>query len=183
MYGGKHPSIFNDEDEDGVWSLGFRPLNEYVELSTQNEAGIGLFRCPSEREISDHQGTPGGSNGYSTYEYFGNCYLLNWRLTVAWNDDYTETISNENFRLSDVKIPFHTLVLAGDCQWYNTMYDTPWDANFHNYDDRMNLLFLDGHVEFIRVARRMYISSGYSFLPYTDVPEKEEEEEEEEEEE
>ena len=80
-----------------------------------------------------------------------------------------------------MKIPFHSLVLAGDCQWYYTMFDAPWDANFHNYDDRMNLLFLDGHVEFIQVNRGVYVSSGYSFSPYTNVPEKEEEEEEEEE--
>ena len=171
LYGGKHPSIFNNEA--GLWALDYRPLNEYLDLSRQNEVGIGLFRCPSDREIRNNEGTPGGTNGYTTYEYFGNSYLLNWQLLVVWNDDFTQRDRSKNFRLGDVKIPFHRLVLAGDCQWYYTVIDTFWDANFHNYDDRMNLLFLDGRVEFVQLERGKDVSSDYSFSPYTDVPEEE----------
>ena len=151
MYGGKHPSIFNNEA--GMWALDFRPLNQYVELSTRNEAGIGLFRCPSDREISNNLGVTGGTKGYTTYEFFGNSYLLNRLLTVVWNDDFTQIDPMKNFRLRDVKIPFQSLVLAGDCQWGYTVNDTFWDANFHNYDDRVPLLFSDGHAGVIQMIR------------------------------
>ena len=69
-------------------------------------------------------------------------------------------------RLSDVRIPHSRMVLAGDCQWYYSVLDAPWDAHFHNRQDRMNLMFLDGHVAYVQIVRGAEAMETYSFLPF-----------------
>ena len=78
------------------------------------------------------------------------------------------------------QIPLANVVLAGDCQWYYTILDVHWDANFHNDSDRMGLVFLDGHASFLQLVRDEAITPEYSFWPYRPPPPEEEEEEPEE---
>ena len=79
FYGGREPCIASPN----FWALDYRPLNPYVTLTEQNQDQAELFRCPADRPIVDDQGQPGVTKGYTTYEYLGNCYLMNWMLSSS----------------------------------------------------------------------------------------------------
>jgi len=176
FYGGRHPSVMNDRSG---WALEYRPLNPYVTMDLVNERGTGLFRCPFDRTIIDTvRGGISHLDGYTAYEYYGNDYLLNWLLLRPFNPETAELLPGiRSFRLDDVQIEASRLVMAGDCQWYYTVNDAQWDANFHNYDEQMNLLFVDGHVAFTQMERGWGITGQYTFWPYTYIPPSEDEEE------
>ena len=75
-------------------------------------------------------------------------------------------INSAPFRLNDVKIGTCRVVLAGDCQWYYTCLSAAWDANFHTELDKFNLLFLDGHVAYIKIPRNVdSIAEDISWYP------------------
>ena len=160
FYGGKHPAISNTILGN---TLSYRPLNPYVGMSLQDEKGIGVFQCPADRPILD----PNGGDityGNTTYDFYGNSYMMNFQLL------YRSSPKQKNLRLpvrlNEIEIPHSLLVLAADCQWYYTVNDSPWDANFHNYEDRMAVLFLDGHAAFLQLIRGVGATEDYSFFPF-----------------
>jgi prepilin-type processing-associated H-X9-DG protein len=55
------------------------------------------------------------------------------------------------------------VVLQGDTQWYYSVNSAAWDANFHNRDNRVNLVFLDGHAALTRIVPHMDITPDYCF--------------------
>ena len=169
FYGGKHPAICNT---DRANSLEYRPLNPYIDMLLQNESGIGLFRCASDRPILNPSGGVGVTRGHDTYDYFGNCYMMNPFLLYAVRRNGRRSYTRP-FHVKKVQIPPSELVLAGDCQWYYTVGDYPWDAHFHNYEDRMAMVFLDGHASFMQLTRGSSVTSDYSFWPYDWWPEEE----------
>ena len=146
-------------------SLNYRPLNQYVAMNLQNEDGTGIFRCPLDREIAGINMDYSPTYGYDTYDYYGNSYSMN------------SVLLRGPYKLRDIEIPTSLLVLAGDCQWYFTLHDAPYDANFHNYDDRVGLVFMDGRAGFVQLTRRQPVTEEYSFSP--SWPEKQEQEGEE----
>jgi prepilin-type N-terminal cleavage/methylation domain-containing protein/prepilin-type processing-associated H-X9-DG protein len=164
FYGGKHPSVYNLGS-----MLPYRPLNPYVAMAIKNEQQAEVFRCPADRPILDGDGGMGPSGGYPTYDFYGNSYMMNSGLT--WRTEPNPSNPNayifvyKPYRLSEIETVPSRLVLAGDCQWYYTMCDTVWDANFHNYDDRMNMLFLDGHVKYLQLVRGKGDTGEYTFDP------------------
>ena len=176
FYGGRHPAIVNDaEAGKSSFMLSYRPLNHYVGMMVENERGLGLFRCPADRPIGDPDGGQGVTRGHTTYDYFGNSYMMNWMLLVPIDTETGREQMGETFYLNDVEIPASELVLAADCQWYYTVADARWDAHFHNTEDKMNVLFLDGHASFLQLVRGESATPDYTFWPYQ--PEEEEEEE------
>jgi len=176
FYGGRHPSVMNERA--GGWALPYRPLNPYVAMDLRNERGTGLFQCPFDRTIIDTvRGGISHLDGFTAYEYYGNDYLLNWLLLRPFHAETAELVPGvKSFRLEYVQVEAARLVMAGDCQWYYTVNDAQWDANFHNYDEQMNLLFVDGHVSFLQLERGWGITGQYTFWPYTYIPLEEEDE-------
>ena len=173
FYGGKHPSIGNALPNSTLPTLHYRPLNPYVDMKLKNESGTGLFRCPVDREITHPGGEVADWQGYNTYDFFGNSYLMNHNLLRTWDEKAEKFIP---FLLGYAEISTSMLVVAGGCQWYYSLPDSQWDANFHNYDDRVGLVFMDGHAGFIQLHRGAGgVTDDYSFSPYW--PEEEEEEE------
>jgi prepilin-type N-terminal cleavage/methylation domain-containing protein len=170
FYGGKHPAILDKESGERE----SRPLNPYVDMRLQNESGVGLFRCPVDRAIVC-SGQPSATEGYDTYDYYGNSYRMNWYLLCDWNRETYTPIWNKPFHFQDVEISNSQVILAGDCQWYFSIRDSWWDANFHNYDDRVGMLFLDGHAGFIQLLRGENITEDYSDWMFKVVEEEEEE--------
>ena len=157
FYGGLHPSAWNPAGA----TLQYRPLNPYVSRRLVNEKEAPLFRCPDDRNI------PGVTRQYTAYEYFGNDYLMNAALLYISRDDpQTPTIWEfESLQLVDVSIPYSQLILAGDAQWYYSINDARWDAHFHNNQDVMNVLFLDGHVTYQQIKRGQVVTNAYSAIP------------------
>lgn len=160
FYGGKHPAIINERDSG---ALPYRPLNPYVSRAIKNEDAAELFECPSDRRIPGITKWRGKS--YSTYDFYGNSYMMNWLLLQPVNPE-TGFYKRGVFLLRDVEVPFNHLALAGDCQWYYTVNRARWDAHFHNREDRMNILFLDGRAEFLQLVRGEGVSGRYTFWPY-----------------
>ena len=153
FYGGKHPSLWNDP----TWTLACRPLNPYLVMAFKNEPQAPVFRCPADRPILNGEGGLGPSQGYPTYDFYGNSYMLNSGVTCR----YEQSDANPDLGYY-VYIPYRTgeiltipsrLALAGDCQWYYSVLDAVWDANFHNEENRVNLLYLDGHVCYTQILR------------------------------
>jgi len=162
FYGGKQPCVY---DTLYGTTLPFRPLNPYLDQSLTNEQGTGIFQCAADGEI--RHATTGVSNteGYKTYEYYGNSYMMNHLLLVPLDSDGAE-VRDQPFRLTSVEIPLSVLAVAGDCQWYYTVNNLPWNAQFHNKEDKMGVGFLDGHAEFLRLVRGEPVTAAYSFSPY-----------------
>lgn len=138
----------------------------YVDMAVRNQNAAEIFECPADREIRDPLGLKELTGGHSTYDFYGNSYMMNWLLLSPINERTGFVNRRGVFRLSDVEIPYSNVVLAADCQWYYTVNNARWDAHFHNYDDKMNVLFLDGHVEFLQLIRKRHITGKYSFSPY-----------------
>ena len=175
FYGGKHPAIANEEEQRvGLPTLHYRPLNPYFTMKLQNESGVGLFRCPADRAISHPGGEVTVSEGYDTYDFYGNSYMMNWMLLFAWDSKTLERIPGQ-LRVGDVEISASQLVVSADCQWYYSVNDGLWDANFHNYDDRVGMVFLDGHAGFIQIIRGESVTEDYSFWMYEIFEEEEQE--------
>jgi prepilin-type N-terminal cleavage/methylation domain-containing protein/prepilin-type processing-associated H-X9-DG protein len=160
FYGGKEPVIYPTGQR-------YRPLNPYVGRAMQKENNAAPFRCPGDRPIGKLWPVDGDvTGGHTVYDYFGNCYMLNYCLTYHCNYKTGMPVDNAPFRLSDVKIATCRVVLAGDIQWYYTAFNASWDANFHTEIDKFNLLFLDGHVRYIKMPRNTdAIADDYTWLP------------------
>ncbi|MCC7147307.1 MAG: type II secretion system protein [Phycisphaeraceae bacterium] len=167
FYGGKDPTTF----DFGLAQLEIRPLNPYANLALDGEGGAELFRCPGDRPIwNPNEAEAGPTNRYTTYEYFGNCYMLN-PLLLYRDDPKKAGIQYRRFSVFQVEPDVSSVVLTGDCQWYYSLNKTKWDARFHTEEDQMNLLFLDGHVKYTRIIGGESISAEYTFLPYpSDYP-------------
>jgi len=163
FYGGKEPCIATGE---AIPQLPYRPLNPYVSLAMEDESAAGTFRCSMDRDIRRPDGTPGPTRGHPTYDFYGNSYMMNWLLLLGYDRQREEFLYGQSVRLSYVELPHSLVVLAGDCQWYYTVNDTIWDAYFHNRDDRMNLVFLDGHAAMTQLVRDEDVTEDYSFLPW-----------------
>ncbi len=165
FYGGKHPSICNDLMPR--FALPFRPLNPYADKAMQNMSSAEEFHCPADREIRSRDDTYSLTGGRDAYDHFGNSYMMNNALLSGWRTTGKYAIpTGWAFRLSYVEVHFSRLVVAGDCQWYYTINDFPWNAEFHNSNDKMNMLFLDGRAEFMQMERGKSSGNDYVFWPY-----------------
>jgi len=154
-----------------------RPLNEYVNLPTEapdSPSGARIFRCPSDRG-----GVPGTT--LSAYRRFGTSYQTNI-LLIGQNQIGTRGIPSQlkplhhqiNQRLKNLAITSigrgGKLLLIGDYGWVNQwMPGVPLRTEWHNKDYHHNLAFLDGHVEFLRIRKGLYVTSDYSVLPFQEL--------------
>jgi len=163
FYGGKQPCIY--DDYHAPTGLAFRPLNPYVDQALKKEKGTGLFSCPADGQIKHSVTGASDTLGYTTYEYYGNSYMMTDSLLVPRDESGREQ-KGETFYLKYVEIPYSQMGLAGDSQWYYAANDSLWQAHFHNRRDKVNVVFLDGHVEYLQMVRGELVTDAYSFWPY-----------------
>jgi len=161
FYGGKGVDIWSHP----IWTLDHRPLNPYVAMALRGEFHAEIFRCAADGVILGLNGRSSPTMGATTHEYFGNSYMMNYTL-LRTLDPETLLWLYKPVRLFDVKLPHSRVVLAGDCQWYYSMLDAPYDAQFHNREHKVNLLFLDGHVAFTQIVKGKSAWVDYSFWPF-----------------
>jgi prepilin-type N-terminal cleavage/methylation domain-containing protein/prepilin-type processing-associated H-X9-DG protein len=160
-YGGRDPCLYD------FTKLGMdhRPLNPYVNLQLRGEKAAETFRCPQDRPIySTDENKKGVTEGHSTYEYFGNCYVLNPAVLYLDNPE-TKVLELDRFGEANVEVDHSSFVLTGDCQWYYYVNEGPWDAAFHGSSNKANLLFLDGHVSYMELVAGKATAPGYTFDP------------------
>ncbi len=160
FYGGKHPSMMRIGPE-----LKHRPLNPYVDLAERGSHGSRVFACTEDREIIEHINHRSMTEGHSSWDFYGNSYMLNPAMIEK------TTVSQRNGRivltrsqrpLSDVTLNHSLVLLAGDAQWFPSALNRPVDAQFHNTHDQMNVLFLDGHVKYVQMIRGQAMGTDYS---------------------
>lgn len=189
-YGGKQPSIC-EAPEKGQFSTPMpmtRPLNPYLLTVNYFERPDGKggtkvvpvvdqaphFRCPSDHgnQALDIRSS---TYGNTCYDWLGNSYRGNWLLMVDTDPLTYRSVVDQSgkscpFRLPMVKVSPSVVILAGDAPWFQSVCDVRvvWSV-FHSSDDRVNLLFLDGHVKYTRIQRGIAVTGEYSQLPYPEV--------------
>ena len=188
MYLDEHRGRFYQEEDANLKYGGWkgtkadwwpRPLNEYLDLPgtihTSNDAGI--FNCPGDRG-----GVPGYAISEKAYNYLGTSYQTNIFLV---GQDACKPFSTETEELdqeiSDRLGELHMrrvynparLLLIGDYGWINQwkpkVHPEPeWKerAEWHDKEDHHSMAFLDGHVEFLKIHKGVYVAGNYSVLPF-----------------
>jgi len=159
FYGGKEPAIATNP----LWVLQYRPLNPYIGMEIKSQPVAEVFRCPVQREI------PNVTNGYSVFDYYGNSYMLTSMLLYNYDPNAADLGVSRINHIGDIKIDPARMVLAGDCQWYYAVENAQWDANFHNRQDKMNIVYLDGHEKFTQIIRGKAQTAEYSFYTIEDT--------------
>lgn len=170
---------FGGWEGDGGWDPNQRPLNRYVglpgELGTEDSAKV--FCCPADKGGVDCDP--------KAYLRFGNSYQTNLML-IGPKKLETGSFLPEPIRILNAAINTRfeglrrssvsnhsLLLLVGDNNWV-----TEWDPIlppfyrgkvWHSDPNRYNLAFLDGHVEFLKISRGIFINDEYSVVPFKDL--------------
>jgi prepilin-type N-terminal cleavage/methylation domain-containing protein/prepilin-type processing-associated H-X9-DG protein len=145
-----------------------RPLNKHLGLSelpqSKNEARV--FKCPGDI----------GADG--PYCSIGTSYQTNI-LVVGENQtgpfgsvELTNAINKKllNLNRSQVDNPAQVL-LVGDYHWASQWMPSPYPRgqNWHGRCCHYNLAFLDGHVEFLRIRKGLFVTDEYSVIPFRNL--------------
>ncbi|MHC4641472.1 MAG: prepilin-type N-terminal cleavage/methylation domain-containing protein [Planctomycetota bacterium] len=162
----------------GLMGALYRPLNQYVGLDPNipTRDGAELFRCPA-----DTGSVPGGYPPQElAYDLFGNSYQTNMFVigpTVIGpptgnHVDLHNAINKrlDGLSLTDVTTNTALFALVGDNNWIHEWlpFGPPSEA-WHGKPQYHNIAFLDGHVEFIKIGKGMYVTPEYSILPFQDL--------------
>jgi len=149
-----------------------KPLNKYLALPLVIHSGGKVFQCPSDN----------GTDAIrpSAFEYYGTSYRPNDLLVgqdqIGSLDDakceaagfeLDRQINNriKSLARADVDEPAWVAFLA-DFPWWETCSRVPIEANWwHGRTCTHNMVFLDSHVEFIRVRKGVYVDGAYTVLP------------------
>ena len=149
-----------------------RPLNSYLSLDEipQSETEAEIFRCPTDK------GDPSNSSGLPQYDIFGTSYQTNvWLIGQNQfgiqlpNQELLDGINRFLFngpKIQDVASSSRVL-LIGDFGWWNHFLPQflpgyYWHDKTHHY----SMGFLDGHTEFVRIRKGLYVTGDYCVLPF-----------------
>ena len=150
-----------------------KPLNRYMNMPEVAYTGADVFRCPSD-EGSDNI-RPSFFIHYGT-SYQTNLMLIGQtQLLVSRADPCAPVLAKINARLPNHSISAETpdasrLILIGDLGGVNKV--TPWDEQrleFHKRRCSYNLAFLDGHGEFVRIRKGLFVADEYNVIPFQDL--------------
>jgi prepilin-type N-terminal cleavage/methylation domain-containing protein/prepilin-type processing-associated H-X9-DG protein len=165
----------------GAWPDPNRPLNQYFSLPPiiETRDGAELFCCPA-----DTGSVPGYPPQELAYDIFGNSYQANMfiigptmigppsadcvDLHNAYNNRRQQL--KKGVSLIDVTTNPAIFALVGDNNWMHEFIPFgPPNAAWHGKPQYHNIAFLDGHVEFIKVLKGMYVTPEYSILPFREL--------------
>ena len=146
-----------------------RPLNEYLSLPEipQSETEAEVFRCPADT---------GGLRVTTLpiYSYVGTSYQTNIFLIgqdqIGWlpSVELKNAINARLRRLDASRVDSpSSVLLIGDYGWVNQSLPlVPKIKDWHGRKCHHNVAFLDGHVEFLHIRKGLYITDGYTVLPW-----------------
>ena len=167
-----HLNYGGQQGAGDVAFTGPKPLNTHVNLPVVVPDGAGVFRCPSD------VGTPIAPQG--CISYYGTSYMTNLmligqdQLPVSPSDPCKNVLRSINNRLQDLRRSRigneGTLALLGDFGWYaaQNRYDNS-RIEWHVKPYTHNLAFMDGHVDFVRLRKGMYVTDQYKVIPFPDL--------------
>ncbi|MHC4148542.1 MAG: type II secretion system protein [Planctomycetota bacterium] len=153
-----------------------RPLNEYVglepEVTSDKEADV--FHCGA-----DKGGIIGLPPQELAYNYFGNSYQTNFFLigpdqVYVPQDKRKDLYNHINARLKNLNVGNVSqpalLLLVGDNNWaYEWEPLTPHVKEWHIEPRHHCVAFMDGHADFIKIRKGLYVTPEYSVLPFKDL--------------
>ena len=127
-----------------------RPLNKYVNA-------VDLFQCPADR------GDALNPQAKSCFLGWGNSYLVEWageafRVKHVTGDSKAPgTPAGTPIKASEVALAPATKILLGDWPWHANRSTTDRRTEWHNYKGKRyeNMLFGDGHVEYLHFPKEM----------------------------
>ena len=160
--------------QDAFWESSWqdRPLNPYLfdhHHETVSESGADVFRCPGD--------TGGiGEKGCTTFAYYGTSFAANSVLIgeggfpeghsdlSEWLVAINQNIEGKPSSLKRVTNPHSLVLLAGDMGWYTRFWDLAQQVDWHKKQNHYNLVFLDGHVGFVRIKTRGILVEGAYYI-------------------
>ncbi len=166
IYGGWKGNSFPNDDEHR------RPLNKYLGLADlpQSETDAKVFHCPADYASAE----------VSPFIEIGTSYETNILLvgqdqigigkfpSIALIDAINAKLKNLN--LIRVAKPSR-LLLIGDFAWLTQWLPSPYPYGipWHGRHCYYNMAFLDGHVEFIKIRKGVFVADEYSVLPFKEL--------------
>ncbi len=156
-----------------------KPLNRCLRLPTVLRTGGAVFKCPSDQGLTSVQPT--------AWQYYGTSYYPNdllvgrqlWPVAgLPCSDIWARLVGDSSAwppvpgmiaRLKRDRIDNESLVmLSGDFPWYDN-----WDASvpdrfpyWHSRKGMHNIVFMDGHCEFLPIRKGIYVTSRWSNIPF-----------------
>lgn len=145
-----------------------RPLNPFLDLPEMvDEAPV--FHCPTD--------TGGPRVEPTHYDHYGTSYATNrWligqdQVEPPEADPCHDVLDKMNEHLRKLRradvYQEGKLILAGDFGW--TYEVNPLDdkkAEWHRKPCGFNIAFLDGHVDFVKMRKGLYVTSQYHVIPF-----------------
>lgn len=154
-----------------------KPLNPYVSLpaALPTEAGLGPFLCPNDKGGTIVLPSSAAFHGTS---YSCNPFLVGENVRpVLPTDPCRAAIVEVNTRRlrrplseTEVGVSASELILMGDWPWFaDTQFNADFKVHWHGRLRTHMVGFLDGHVEFVKLRRGLYVGPGYGLIPYNDL--------------
>ena len=158
---------------EGIHAIGYRrPLNSYLSSpdTPESEGEAKVFKCGADKARFT-------GSGLSVYSSHGTSYRTNLlligpsRIPPLPSIELTSLINNslKNLRLG--RVDNHSrLLLVGDNPWVTQWWPTSKQPPaWHGRCCYSNLAYLDGHVEFIKIRKGLYLTDEYTVLPSHDL--------------
>jgi prepilin-type N-terminal cleavage/methylation domain-containing protein/prepilin-type processing-associated H-X9-DG protein len=174
FYQGKNANhTYGGHDASGLHGAD-RPLNPYVGLPAKLAVDPGpcVFKDPADK---------GNDSIDSAYTYYGNSYQANIfmigypQLPLPASVLERNLISQVNRRLPglnwfEVTTSLSQVPLAGDDNWIAQRDPTqPEMKVWHGGNQRYNIAFLDGHVEWIEIKKGFYKTETFTIVPFRNL--------------
>ena len=131
-----------------------RYLNSYLYADTLDpRMEFSVAQCPSRED-------KGAAFGYIRYDEFGSSYPSNHHTNLPDLSDPRNP--GGSVRLTALVFPF-SLVAGGEEGAFANAWNTYYTPGWHGRDDVFNLLFADGHCQYLGVPRGEPITGDYRF--------------------
>ena len=128
-----------------------RPLNVYV-------AAPEAFHCPGDKGDSLYRSV-WPANAHSCYDAWGNSYLAVWVYDTLRIKHVTSAPgSDPPMKMRDIAAHPSNKVIEGDWLFYADRDKNDLWSQWHNYKGqfRINILYGDGHTEFLQFPQEAY---------------------------
>lgn len=145
-----------------------KPLNRYLGLKPVECRG-DVFLCPADEG--------GNVQKPTAFAYYGTSYTTNPFLVgptdiqVLPPDPCKAVMLKIKKRMKDFNYQSvdgeSKLLLVGDLGWiYTQDFLSELVIDWHGRRHKHNMAFLDGHVDFVRIRKGMYVTREYNMIPW-----------------
>ena len=157
-----------------------RPLNAYLNLpkQPQTEPEAEVFKCPSD--LGDYATDELSCYSLRGTSYGTNILLIGQEKIGSLAQDADEALEKLEYEMNE-RLPglrrsgvdgSPRLLLIGDMpgtlEWV-PRYPHPEQHDWHGRQNRYNWAFMDGHVQFLRMKKGVFITSEYTVIPFKEL--------------